>query len=397
MNGWKECKLGDVAEIIDCEHKTAPIVEYSNYHSVRTANISNGRIDFESCNRVSKTVYDDWTKRKQPIAGDIVLAREAPVGEVGYISTNKNVCLGQRTVLISANDQIDSKYLLYYLCNPNVRNDLISRSTGSVVEHLNVEDIKDFQLAICPNKNEQRSIADVLSSLDDKVDLLHRQNKTLEGMAVALWRKMFVEDAKEAWEEVSLLELINLIGGGTPKTDVIEYWAGKIPWISAKDITANHKGFITETEKNITEMGLNCSSTKLLPKYSTIITARGTVGNYCMLASPMAFSQTNYGILPIFDECYFFTYLLIAYVVDELKAAAYGSIFDTITTNTFNEQKFRVATMDHVREFENNIKPYFEKILYNSFQIHMLYHLRDTLLPQLMSGVVRVIRESEEE
>jgi type I restriction enzyme S subunit len=209
-------------------------------------------------------------------------------------------------------------------------------------------------------------------------------------MAEALWRKMFVEDADPKWQEYSLLEIVDLVGGGTPKTDVLEYWDGSVSWLSARDITSNHKSFIVQTEKYITKLGLKNSSAKILPKYATIISARGTVGNYCILSSPMAFSQSNYGILPRNDGCYFFTYLLIAHTVDELKSAAYGSVFDTITTNTFRDLRISLPTKDSILSFEKEVRPYFESILNNTIQIRTLFRLRNTLLPKLMSGEVRV-------
>jgi type I restriction enzyme S subunit len=243
---------------------------------------------------------------------------------------------------------------------------------------------------IVPPLPEQKSIASILSSLDDKIDLLHRQNKTLETLAETLFRQWFVEAAEEGWETKSLFDVIELVGGGTPKTEVAEYWDGNIKWISAKDITPNHKGYITTTEKAITELGLENSSARVLPKYATVISARGTVGKYCLLSESMAFSQSNYGIRPRYKDCYFFTYLLVASSVDELQAAAYGSVFDTITTNTFKEHKINFPTESEIQSFEESIKPYFEKMLKNCEQIRTLTRLRDTLLPKLMSGEVRV-------
>jgi type I restriction enzyme, S subunit len=211
MDEWKECLLGDVAIIVDCEHKTAPIVGNSDYISVRTSDIQNGRIDYENANRVSFETYLEWTKRLTPGEGDIILAREAPVGEVGYIHKDKKVCLGQRTVLIRANKEtLNSRYLLYYLTSEPLKNDLISRSTGSVVEHLNVKDIKLFDIRIHESLEQQQTIASVLSSLDDKIELLHRQNKTLEALAETLFRQWFVEEAEERWEEKSLYDVIEL-------------------------------------------------------------------------------------------------------------------------------------------------------------------------------------------
>ncbi len=230
----------------------------------------------------------------------------------------------------------------------------------------------------------------MLSSLDDKIDLLHRQNKTLEALAETLFRQWFVEEAQEDWEECGLLDVIQLVGGGTPKTSMLEYWDGDIPWLAGGDITANHKSFINNTEKKITEAGLNNSSAKLLPKYATVISARGTVGKYCLLAKSMAFSQSNYGVLPNIEGCFFFSYLLINHVVGELQSSAYGSVFDTITTNTFKDIKIPLPEKTVIARFEKEVTPNFRKILINKEQIRTFETLRDTLLPKLMSGDVRV-------
>ena len=199
-----------------------------------------------------------------------------------------------------------------------------------------------------------------------------------------------MEEAEESWEEKSLYDVIELIGGGTPKTEVAEYWDGNIQWLSCGDIASNHKSFLMSSEKAITDIGLQNSSTRLLPKFSMAITARGTVGKYCLLSEPMAFSQSNYGIKPKYEGCYFFTYLLVAQCVDELQSAAYGSVFDTITTNTFKEQKVTLPEIDEIMDFEEKIKPYFQKIYSNQTQIRTLTQTRDTLLPKLMSGEIRV-------
>jgi type I restriction enzyme S subunit len=209
-------------------------------------------------------------------------------------------------------------------------------------------------------------------------------------MAETLFRQWFVEEAKEDWKEVSLFKAIELVGGGTPKTSLSKYWDGNVKWLSGGDIANNHKNFVVSSEKSITELGLKNSSAKLLPKFSTVISARGTVGKYCMLSEPMAYSQSNYGILPKYKNCFFFTYLLVAYSVDELQSAVYGSVFDTITTNTFKGITITLPKETHIIWFEETVKPYFFKILANRTQIRTLTALRDTLLPKLMSGEVRV-------
>ncbi|MCD2450136.1 restriction endonuclease subunit S [Methylicorpusculum oleiharenae] len=124
-------------------------------------------------------------------------------------------------------------------------------------------------------------------------------------MAEKLFRQWFIEEAKEGWEEMSLLDVVELIGGGTPKTSTPEYWDGEIPWLSGGDIASSHKSFVISSEKTITEDGLNNSSAKLLPKFATVISARGTVGKYALLSKPMTYSESNYGVLPKVDNCYF--------------------------------------------------------------------------------------------
>ena len=203
-----------------------------------------------------------------------------------------------------------------------------------------------------------------------------------------------MEEADDGWEEATLYNAIELIGGGTPKTSIEEYWNGDIKWLSGGDVASNHKSIITCCKKTITEIGLKNSSAKLISKFSTVITARGTVGKYCLLSEPMAFSQSNYGVKPKYKNCFFFTYLLINHSIDELQSAAYGSVFDTITTNTFKGYNIQLPDSGVIEKFEDVISPYFLQILNNQSQINTLENLRDTLLPKLMSGVVRVTQHA---
>ncbi len=167
-------------------------------------------------------------------------------------------------------------------------------------------------------------------------------------------------------------------------------WSGEIPWLSGGDIASSHKSFVVSSEKKITQDGLKNSSTKLLPKFSTVITARGTVGKYALLSKSMAYSQSNYGIFPKIDNCFFFTYLLINHVVSELHSSAYGSVSDTITTTTFKNIVIAVLSEEAIKEFEKNICGYYFKKLHCLTQTETLEKLRDTLLSKLMSGEVLV-------
>ena len=361
---WKDCKLGEVIE-----------VKYGKDHK----SLSDGNIPVYGSGGImrfaDKALYDKKS---------ILIPRKGSLNNIFY---KDEPFWTVDTMFWSKIDEekVFPKFLFYQLTTVDYSN----LNVGSAVPSLTVPVIEAIDISL-PPLPEQTAIATILSCLDDKIDLLHRQNKTLEQLAETLFRQWFVEEAEESWEEKSLFDVIELIGGGTPKTENGKYWDGKIKWLSCGDIASNHKSFVMSTEKAITDLGLQNSSAKLLPKYSMVISARGTVGKYCLLSEPMTFSQSNYGIKPKYDDCYFFTYLLVAYSVEELQAAAYGSVFDTITTSTFKDQKVSVPDFEMIKQFEKKISPYFNKILSNQTQIRTLSQTRDTLLPKLMSGEVRV-------
>lgn len=365
MGEWKEVKLGD-------------LITLQRGHDLPKSKMQFGEIPVAGSNGVIG--YHNVATTK---AIGVTIGRSGNLGNA-YLY-KKDFWAHNTTLYVKDFKGNDEVFVYYFLKNIDFK----SFNVGSAVPTLNRNHIHPIPINL-PPLPEQKAIAAVLSSLDDKIDLLHRQNKTLEQMAETLFRQWFLVDADDGWEETTLYDAIDLVGGGTPKTSIGEYWNGDIKWLSGGDIASNHKSIITKSEKSITEKGLNNSSTKLLPQFSTIISARGTVGKYCILSTPMAFSQSNYGIKPKYKNCFFFTYLLVNQSVEELNSAAYGSVFDTITTNTFKELEISLPKEFEIQKFEEIVKPYFYKILNNQTQIRTLEKMRDTLLPKLMSGEVRV-------
>ena len=147
------------------------------------------------------------------------------------------------------------------------------------------------------------------------------------------------------WMKKSLIEIVELISGGTPKTSKSEYWDGNINWLSVKDFN-NCNRYVYATEKTITEEGLNNSSTKLLQKDDIIISARGTVGEIAMIPFPMAFNQSCYGIRAKGGIDSNFLYYLIKNSIRKLKAITHGSVFDTITRDTFANIEINIPDLD---------------------------------------------------
>ena len=187
-----------------------------------------------------------------------------------------------------------------------------------------------------------------------------------------------------------LLDFMDLISGGTPKTSVPEFWGGDIPWASAKDVSQCGQAFLIETERTITRAGLEKSSTKIVPKFSTVVVARGaTTGRACMFGDDIAMNQTCYALHssrgePFFVNCMFMNEAL------GITQAAHGSVFDTITTKTLQASEVVAPPRELTAAFEETVAPMFREILNLTSQSQTLAALSDTLLPRLMSGKLRV-------
>ena len=366
MSEWKEYKLGE-------------IVTFQRGHDLPKDKMVNGDIPVAGSNGVIG-FHNEYTLN----GPGVTIGRSGNIGIPHYYP---KAYWAHNTVLYIKDFKGNDPKFMYYLLKTM---DFTQLNTGSAVPSLNRNHIHELPVSV-PSIDEQRRIASILTSLDDKIDLLRRENATLEVMAETLFRQWFVVEAKEEWEKKSLSKCIKLIGGGTPKTSEERFWNGNVCWLSGGDIANNHKIFVFSSEKYISEDGLNNSSAKMLPENAMIVSARGTVGKYCLLSKPMAFSQSNYGILPVFDDCYFFTYLLVSYHIDELQSAAYGSVFDTITTKTFDGVSVKIPyNQNEIICFENKVAPYFEKIKCNNKQINTLIQIREGLLPRMMNGEIKV-------
>ena len=185
-------------------------------------------------------------------------------------------------------------------------------------------------------------------------------------------------------------QLIELISGGTPQTSIEEYWGGDLPWYSVVDAPASGAIFVIKTEKTVTDAGFNSCSAKKVPKGATIISARGTVGKLAMAGQDMIFNQSCYGLRGRDNVGDAFTYFSAVRAVEELQSMAHGSVFSTITRNTFEGILLKKPPTEILQSFELVVGDYLERIFLLTQESQTLGTLRDTLLPRLMSGELRV-------
>ena len=240
---WPKVTLADVCHfIVDSEHKTAPTQD-DGYPMIRTPNIGRGYFLLDGVRRVSEETYRGWTKRAVPRTGDLILAREAPVGNVAMVKEGMQVCLGQRTVLIRPNEQkVDPAYLTYLLLGDEVQGHFHSVSNGATVHHLNLKDLRVLQLPTLPPLATQRKIASILSAYDDLIENNTRRVRVLEDMARALYREWFVEYRFPGHEQAEFVEDEQ---GRRPKE-----WA----WVPVGDVALVHRGRSYKKE-NLVENG----------------------------------------------------------------------------------------------------------------------------------------------
>jgi type I restriction enzyme S subunit len=177
-------QLADLCElIVDCEHKTAPTQE-TGYPSIRTPNIGRGVLVLDDVNLVSEETYQAWTRRAVPQPGDLILAREAPAGNVAVIPEGLKVCLGQRTVLVRPKAGIFApQYLAHLLLQRRSQQRLLAHSRGATVEHINMKDIRAFKISHVPSLEVQHQVIDKLADIDDQWQSMARaQTQKLQAL-----------------------------------------------------------------------------------------------------------------------------------------------------------------------------------------------------------------------
>ncbi|MFN7653114.1 MAG: restriction endonuclease subunit S [Cyclobacteriaceae bacterium] len=386
MNGWKEYKLGEVCELLDCLHKT-PVYSVSGYPMVRVTDVKNGALDVGRCLRVSEDVYKAFLKGYKPKIGDIVFSRVGSFGNSCIVKKEINFCIGQNTTLIIPKE-IDAFFTFYYLISSDAQSQIHGFAGGSTQPTISMKSIKEIVVPF-PPRPEQTAIAEVLSSLDDKIDLLHRQNKTLEQLAETLFRQWFVEEAEEQSGKFVLLgDLVESVSitHKFPEKEVV--------FLNTSDV---YLGDVINHKKELVN-GLPGQAKKSIQKndilFSEIRPANGRwayidfdADNYVVSTKLMVLRSKEK-----VSQAFIYFYLTNSSVVAWLQmlAESRSGTFPQITFEQIRDLKIQVPSEKILTEASKICTELLLKIKFNTQQIRTLTQLRDILLPKLMSGEVRV-------
>ena len=394
MSEWKEIELGQVADVRGGKRlpKGEALSQFpTNHPYIRTRDIANHKIKINELLFVPDDIFSsisNYTVEENDliisIVGTIGLCAVIPK-ELHLASLTENCA---KIVNIN-NKQINRTFLFYYLISEEGQAEIESRSVGSTQPKLPLYNIKSIKIPV-PPLPEQRAIASVLSSLDDKIDLLHRENKTLEAMAETLFRQWFIEEAKDEWEEKVLKDIYIFEKGFEPGS--ANYLEAEerdtIRFIRVGDMLSYTPSVYIK--KSLTES--TCTADDLLMSFD------GTPGrlNFGIEGAYSSGIRKIYSLNPLYDNLGLkFLVFKSKDIQDMINAHASGTVI-LHASSSIDDLTFSFPDEKKLDEFNKLISPIFSKIQFNKKQIHTLEKLRDTLLPKLMSGEVRVKYEEEE-
>lgn len=391
MGEWKEYLLEDVIDtFIDYRGKT-PKKSNSGIPLVTAKVVKSGKI-LTPNEFIPEDEYENWMTRGYPKKNDVVLTTEAPLGEVALIK-DENIALAQRIITMRGNPEVVSNvFLKYYLQSDQGQYELDSRASGTTVFGIKASVLRQVPVLL-PELHEQRAIAEVLSSLDDKIDLLHRQNQTLEQMAETLFRQWFVEDADASWEVKKLKELVDIGIGRTPPRKEFHWFSKSISdvkWVSIKDL-GDSGVFVLDTSEYLTEEAVEKFNIPIIPPDTVLLSFKMTLGRVAITTEHMlsneAIAHFKFNEETPFSKEFLYFYLK-TYPYETLGSTS--SIVTSINSGMIKDMEAIIPDDETLTKFENQVMDYFDKIKSNQKQINNLSALRDTLLPKLMSGEIKV-------
>jgi len=405
MREWKTFRLKELcSDIIDCVNKTAPISSNETpYKMLRTSDIREGRINLENLNCVSLETFEKWTRRGKLQVGDVILTREAPLGEVGLVRKAENYFLGQRLVLFRANSlKCDNRFLMYSLLYHDNKQAVIAKGVGSTVLHLRVPECENIEIK-APALPIQKRIADILSAYDDLIENNQKQIKLLEEAAQRLYKEWFVDlrfpghektpvvdGIPKGWYKGKISDFVPTSSGGTPSRTHLEYYSeGTNLWVKTQEL---NDGFIFNTEEKITDEAIRNSSAKIVPQGSILMAMYGaTIGRIGIAATELTCNQACcvFNLSKVkYATSYLFCWLKDnrEFFISQGKGVAQPNLSQAMIKNF----DILIPQLKVLTSFSQLTDTMLEMVAKLQLQNEGLIETRDRLLPKLMNGEVEV-------
>jgi len=394
---WETTTLGEICQRGGGSIQTGPFgsqLHASDYvevgiPSIMPQNIGDNRVVPDGIARITEK---DAKRLGRYLVknGDIVYSRRGDIERRALITKKEDGWLcgtGCLRVRFGASDFIDPQYASFYLGDLSVREWIVRHAIGATMPNLNTSILSALPFVV-PPLSEQRAIAGILGALDDKIEVNRRMNITLEAMARAVFTEM-VKDAEG--KEKIIGDVVTVVGGSTPSTTNPVFWNdGDIHWATPKDLAPLQSPFLLETNSWITELGLQDISSGLLPVGTVLLSSRAPIGYLAITQIPTAINQGFIAIKCTEAVPNYFVLNWLKENMEEIIGRANGTTFLEISKSNFRPMKMFVPSPERMKEFVEVVEPMYKKVVANLKESRTLASLRDSLLPRLMRGEVRV-------
>lgn len=410
--GWQVQPLHQVcSEIVDCLNKTAPVVDGPTpYKMIRTTNVKNGRVNLEETRFVDEAVYRKWTRRFKPRRHDVILTREAPLGEVGLLRSDEHVFLGQRTMAYRADlKKLDQRFLYYSLLGPTLQAQIRMYGAGSTVEHMRVPQAESLQIPF-PDPGTQQKIAAILSAYDDLIANNQRRIVLLERMAEDIYREWFVRLRFPGHEQVKIEKGVPQGWSFDVASRFFTHVKGKSYGGDELTEDSQHMPFITLKSFNrdggYRAGGLKYYSGRFKPEQvvqpGDVVMAvtdmtqnREVVGRVARVpelgARGAVISLDVIKLVPrTVSASFLYSYLRLSGFGDYIKEFANGTNVLHLKPDVVTQQKLLMPPLELQARFDQVAQPLYRQIDTLNLAITELGAARDALLPRLISGQLAV-------
>ncbi len=403
---WDEEKINEVTKLVsDGSHNPPERVE-NGIQILSGQNIQNGHIDFnKEPSYISPSDFEQMDNNHSLQKGDLLMTIVGSIGRSAIVEERKDFAIQRSIALLRTNDKISTQFLKFVTDSQRFHSQAKSRSRATAQGGLYLEALKKINIPV-PPLPEQLKIATVLYNLDQAIQKIEEIIEQTKRMKKGLMQDLLSEGTDdhelketgtvygklpESWEISRIGEIFEVIGGSTPSTDEPEYWNGDIPWATPTDITELESLTIDETERKITEEGLESTSVHLLPPYSLLLTSRATIGACAVNTVEMATNQGFQNLVPVEEDKIdiWYTYYRIIDLAEYLESLGAGSTFSEISNSMVKKIQFPVPPIKEQKEISRILKDIDKSKLEYINQKEELQRLKKGLMKDLLTGKVR--------
>lgn len=404
MEEWKIIKACDYCYNVTDGTHDSPKQKEVGKHLITSKHIKENRIDFENAYKISEEDYKKIISRSKVDQWDILISMIGAYCGFCCIESSTQTDYAIKNVgLFKIGDEIKCRWLYYYLTSPQGKEQLSILRSGSSQPYISLGALRNLDIPV-PSTQYMESTISILKSLDDKIELNRRINENLEQQAQALFKSWFVDfepfkDGKfvdselgmipEGWKVGELLDFGKIICGKTPSKNIKDFFGGDIPFIKIPDM--HNQLFIVNTEDSLSIKGSQTQQTKLIPPYSLLVSCIATVGLVAINTKSSHTNQQINSIVPQNRNSLYYLYLNLILMKKQLENMGRGGTTTlNINTTSFGKIRIIIPSNEVLDNFSHIVTPLFKEIEILSKQTYELAHLRDTLLPKLMSGELKL-------